>query len=221
MSSKPRATPPVASRLYANQPYSLWTMSDTASELGRSADMPEAVRLAGSLVKLKDTVMHVEDGVGDINRAGWQAFTDINRWIGRVHDEIVRQHDAGVIDAYELHMVLGQMATALHAKIEDLLTRIDKTYVHTTLGLQQASEVRRDALEVHAELTKRRDDRSMAQKMRETWSRAVQKTDEHLKNVLKVKQATNDLQAQLRNLRGHLKLYTSNADNFKSEINAM
>ena len=196
-------------------------MSDAVAVLDHDSNIPEAGRLASSLVVLKDTVMQVEDGVSAVNRAGWHAFSSIERWIGRVHDAILRQRAAGIVDAHELHTLLSQMGVASRKNIDDLIERIDKTLVHTRVGLGAASDVRRHALVVNGELTRRLDDRSLPKKIWQAGSHAVRTAKAHSKNVQLIYEATNDVQAQLGLVRRYLVDYQSNAANFHSEINAM
>jgi len=165
--------------------------------------------------------MHVEDGVRDINRAGWQAFSTIANLIDRVHDEIVGQRAAGVADSYQLHKMLTQLSTTSREKIDDLIARIDKTRTSTEMGLKVASEVRRDALAANNELRKRLENRSLARKLWEAGSLAVRTAEDHSNNVLSIQQATKDVQKHLQLLRGRLVDYAANAADFHSDLDAM
>ncbi|KAH7100986.1 hypothetical protein BKA62DRAFT_704707 [Auriculariales sp. MPI-PUGE-AT-0066] len=198
----------------------LWAMSDAVSIVDTNG-IPEAGRLATSLVELKDTVMQVEDGVSDVNRAGWHAFTAIDRWIVRVREAILRQRAAGRIDQHELQMLLAQLNIASRNNIDDLIARIDRALRHARVGLGAASEVRRNALAVKVELRRRLDERSLPRKVWEVGSHAVRLAESNTKNVERIYQATNDVQAQLGNVRRYLVDYQSNAANFHSDINAM
>jgi len=205
----------------AYQSHSLWEKTDSVLELHRSSKIPEAARLSSSLGQLKDTVLHVEDGVRDISRTGWQAFSSITRLIERVHDEIVRQRDTGVADSYQLHKLLTQLSTASREKIDDLIARIDKTRTNTEMGLKVASEVRRDAMAANNELRKRLESRSLPVKLWEAGSLAVQTAEEHSANVLSIQKATTDVQKHLQLVRGRLVDYAANAGEFHSDIDAM
>jgi len=171
-------------------------------------------------VNLKDTTMLVQDGIDNIIHASWHAFSSINELIEHVHDEVERQNDANMVDAYKVHELLDQLGTASSVKIEDLITLIDKARSNALNGISLASEVRRHLLATKDKLRKllvqRHDEKGS-----EAESYAVQMAKEHFKNIESIQEVTTRVQTQLDVMRGHLKGYSADAANFKSCIKAM
>jgi len=206
-----------------DQPCSIWAMPDALSALDKSISLPEARHLASTLVTLKDTLVQVEDGVSDINRLGWHAFSSMDDWIQRAHKTILRQRAARIVDSQELHSILTQMNTLPQGNIDDLIIRIDRTLVHARVGLDVASEARKKALAVNMELTRRLEDTSLPRKTWEKSSHALRAIDGHAKNVQKIYEAMHDLQAQLELVRRYLVDYRlqSKSIDLRVETDAM
>jgi len=162
--------------------------------------------------------MLVEDGTTDINRATWEAFLSVNRLIDRVHDEIVRQRDTGVVDTYRLLQLLTQLGIISREKIEDLIARIDKVSSHLHTGIKMVSEVRRDALSTSHELRRRLDSRSLARKLWEAGSRSIKTINNHFNNVWSIFEETSVVLKQLVIVRRHLMDFAANASDIHSSI---
>ncbi|EJD54508.1 hypothetical protein AURDEDRAFT_179651 [Auricularia subglabra TFB-10046 SS5] len=196
----------------------LWAMSDAVSIMD---DVPDGPRLAASLTELKDVVMKVEDGVSEINRVGWHAFSSIDRWIVRLRDAIIAMRAAGRPDERELHKLLAQLSSSSRANVDELIRLIDKTLLLTHAGLGTASDVRRYALAAGADIQRRLAERSLPQRVWEAGSHAVKVSKRNVRSIQHIYDATNDVQAQLGMVRRYLVDYQANAANFHSEINAM
>jgi len=161
----------------------------------------------------------VEDGTTDINRATWEAFfLSINRLIDRVHDEIVRQRDTGVIDTYRLLQLLTQLGIISREKIEGLITHIDKVWSYLHTGINMKSDVRRDVLSTSHELRRRLDNRSLARKLWEAGSRSVKTINDHFNNVWSIFEETSVVLKQLVTVRRHLMDFAANASDIHSSV---
>lgn len=167
-------------------------------------DLYESGRLA--VVNLIESIKKVEDRGSDAYRASWDEFNAMSRWMGRIHDTIVRQRVAKVFDSSELHALLVQTSAASHAGVDNLITSIEDM-------LQASIKVQMNVMNVNMQLWKQLDERPLSKKIWETAAGAVWHTAaavrvaqaaKHANSVQRIYYATHDLQTRLRFVVMHL-----------------
>lgn len=106
----------------------------------------------------------VDDGMRDINRAGWKFFGEVVSSFRRLRESIACQNISGRVDQHQLEEWRDDLIQTVQAGVRDLLELIDQLAISTQRGLDTASVVRRSALKVRVNMRTQLDDRSWPQK---------------------------------------------------------